>query len=66
MGGLLALDDDLEELVKDTEEDLGVGLDPLDEREGKEMREVRFALTFGVEAGAVGTLKTLGEEVDQT
>ena len=44
MGGLLALDEDLEELVEDTEEDLGVGLDPLDEREGM------VCTKFGVEA----------------
>ena len=41
---LLALDEDLKELVEDDEEDLRVGLDPPDEREGKDMREARFAL----------------------
>ena len=38
MGGLLALDEDLEDLVVDKEDDLVVGLDPPEEREGKETR----------------------------
>ena len=64
MGGLLALDEYLEELVEDMEEDLGEGLDPLVERDRKEMREARLALTFGVGAGTVGTLRIPITEVN--